>query len=186
MQNLVHQYDWLGVLWGLGRPALFPKWVFYVDGSAPSGESCRFAYTGTLVLRAAAPSIFQRRKFDWRSTCTGGYFFWAFQLAFGLGCPAGLGKGQLQGHPSRGQSGESSVSRNREHTFYKNCLCWARSGAKHCLFWASRPPGPGPDRIGSARPGPARLGSARLGLARLGSARPAQLVSARLGWARLG
>ena len=44
-----------------------------------------------------------------------------------MGCPAGLGKGQLQGHPSRGQTGESSVSRKREYTFFKKYLCWARS-----------------------------------------------------------
>jgi hypothetical protein len=106
-----------GSLRGPGRQALFPKCLFYVHGSVPFGVSGRFAYTEAPVLRAAGPSIFQRRKSDEHFTCTGSYFFLAARLAFGWGCPAGLGKGRLQGHPSRGQSAGSSVSRKREHTF---------------------------------------------------------------------
>ncbi len=79
------------------------KWPFRVHGS-----------TGSAGRRALH---FPGRKSDEHFTCTGSYFFLAARLAFGWGCPAGLGKGRLQGHPSRGQSAGSSVSRKREHTF---------------------------------------------------------------------
>ena len=78
---------------GPGRPVLFPKWLFYVNGSTSFGESRRFACTGAVFLQAAGPSISQARKIDARFTRTGRYFFLVAQLAIGLGCPAGLGKG---------------------------------------------------------------------------------------------
>jgi hypothetical protein len=71
----------------------FQKLMFYVDGSTPFEESWRFAYMGAPFLQAAGPSISQGRRIDERFTCTRGYFFLAAWLAFGSGCPAGLGKG---------------------------------------------------------------------------------------------
>ena len=49
-----------------------PKWLFYVDGSMPFGESGRFACMGALFLQAAAPFIPQGAKIDKRFTCMGG------------------------------------------------------------------------------------------------------------------
>ena len=91
--------------------------MFYVDGSAPFGESWRAAYTVAPFLRAAGPSISQGPKSDERFACTGADRFFAVWLAFGSGCPAGLRKGRHQGHPDRGQSVESSVSRKRGDAF---------------------------------------------------------------------
>ena len=79
--------------WEPGRPVLFPKWVFYVDGSTLFCGSERFAYTGGLFLQAAGPFISQGRRIDERFTCMGDYFFSSARLAFGSGCPAGLSKG---------------------------------------------------------------------------------------------
>ena len=52
-----------------------PKWLFYVDGSMPFGESGCFACMGALFLQAAGPFISQGAKNDERFTCMGGFFF---------------------------------------------------------------------------------------------------------------
>ena len=146
-----------GSLRGPSRQALFPKWWFYVHGSVPFGVSGRFAYTGAPVLQAAGLSIFQRHKSDEHFTCTGSYFFLAARLAFGWGCPAGLGKGRLQGHPSRGQSAGSSVSRKREHTF-----CRKRAFRVHGNTGSAGQPGPRARQLAKFR-APVQLAGCLLG-----------------------
>ena len=47
---------------GPGRPVLFPKWLFYVDGSTPFGESRRFACTGAVFMQAAGLPFPKRVK----------------------------------------------------------------------------------------------------------------------------
>ncbi len=62
-----------------------PKWLFYVDGSMPFGESCRFACMGALFLQAAGPFISQGAKLMSVLPAWEAIFFWAAQLAFELG-----------------------------------------------------------------------------------------------------
>ena len=59
----------LGLLRDPGRLDSFPKWSFYVDGSAPFGESWCFTWTRAPFLQAASPPVpSQARKIDERFT----------------------------------------------------------------------------------------------------------------------
>ena len=79
-----------------------------------------------VVLRAREhcfrrrPGLTFPRGAEWMSVLPApeASFFFAARLTFGSGCPAGLGKGCLRGHPSRRQSVESIVLRKQEHAFY--------------------------------------------------------------------
>ena len=107
----------LDVSWEPGRPVLFPKWLFYVDGSTPFGEGQRFACTRAPVLRAAGPFISQGRKIDACFTRTGGYFFLPVDSRWGRAIQLGSARGGVQGHPGRDQSTEIIVLRRRGHRF---------------------------------------------------------------------
>ena len=101
-----------------------PKWLFYVDGSMPFGESGRFACMEALLLQAARPFIFQGAKLMSVLLAWEAIFFWAAQLAFELGSaragsrvtPAGANVCKVLFRGSILFT-ERGVSRTREHRF---------------------------------------------------------------------
>ena len=87
-----------------------------------------FRVHGSTVSVGRWPSISQAGRIDGRFTRTGGYLFLFAQLAFGLGCPAGLSQGRLQGHPGRAQNAKV-VFGVGESTLFPESRCFAYTGA---------------------------------------------------------